>query len=91
MTPGLEYLIIAWAVVTVLFIILLFYRSMLTRQEADQLFIDESASSMAAHQRELLSKVNKLTPVITTVGAASGVMLLVIAGWAVYIGLMNSA
>ena len=32
MTPGLEYLIIAWAVVTVLFMILLFYRSMLTRQ-----------------------------------------------------------
>lgn len=90
MTSGLEYLLIAWGVVTVLLIILLFYRSTLTRQEDDQLFIDESASSMAASQRELLAKVNRLTPLLRTVGAVSGVMLLVIAGWAVYIGL-NSA
>jgi hypothetical protein len=87
MTPGLQYLSIAWGVVTVLLITLLFYRSTLTRQEDDQLFIDESASSMAANQRELLAKVNKLTPLIRTVGAASGLMLLIIAGWAVYIGL----
>jgi hypothetical protein len=87
MTPGLQYLSIAWGAVTVLLITLLFYRSTLTRQEDDQLFIDESASSMAANQRELLAKVNKLTPLIRTVGAASGLMLLIIAGWAVYIGL----
>ena len=91
MTPGLEYLLIAWAVVTVLFIMLLFYRIMLTRQEDDQHFIDDSASAMAAHQRELLSKANKLTPVIATVGAASGVMPLVIAGWAFYVIGLNSA
>jgi hypothetical protein len=39
----------------------------------------------------LLSKANKLTPVIATVGAASGVMLLVIAGWAFYVIGLNSA
>jgi hypothetical protein len=90
MTPGFEWLLIAWGIVTGVFIILLFYRSTLTRQEDDQLFIDESASSMATNQRELIAKVNKIGPVIKAVGATSGVMILVIAGWAVYLGL-NSA
>ncbi len=30
MTPGLEWLLIAWGIVTGIFLILLFYRSMLT-------------------------------------------------------------
>jgi len=87
MTPGLEWLLIAWGIVTGIFIILLFYRSTLTRQEDDQLFIDESASSMATEQRQLIAKVNKVNPLVKVVGATSGVMILVIAGWAVYIGL----
>jgi len=92
MTPGMEWLLIAWGIVTGIFLILLFYRSTLTRQEDDQLFIDESASisSAATNQRELVAKVNKIRPLTKTVGAISGGMLLVIAGWAVYIGL-NSA
>ena len=87
MTPGMEWLLIVWGIVTGIFLVLLFYRSTLTRQEDDQLFIDESASSMATEQRELIAKVNKINPLVKTVGATSGVMLLVIAGWAVYIGL----
>ena len=87
MTPGMEWLLIVWGIVTGIFLILLFYRSTLTRQEDDQLFIDESASSMATEQRELIAKVNKINPLVKTVGATSGLMLLVIAGWAVYIGL----
>jgi hypothetical protein len=90
MTPGLEWLLIAWGVVTGIFIILLFYRSRLTRQEDDQLFIDESSASMATEQRQLLAKVNKINPLVKVAGATSGVMILAIAGWAVYIGL-NSA
>jgi len=90
MTMGLEWLLIAWGVVTLALIILLFYRSTLTRQEDDQLFIDESSSSRATEQRELIAKVNKINPVLKLAGATSGLMMLVIAGWAVYIGL-NSA
>ena len=87
MTPGLEWLLIAWGVVTGIFLILLFYRSALTRQEDDQLFIDESSSSKATEQQQLIAKVNKINPLVKIVGATSGVMILVIAGWAVYIGL----
>jgi hypothetical protein len=87
MTPGMEWLLIAWGIVTGIFLLLLFYRSMLTRREDDQLFIDESASSMATEQRELLAKVNQINPLVKLAGAMSGLMILAIAGWAVYIGL----
>ena len=87
MTPGMEWLLIAWGIVTGIFLLLLFYRSMLTRREDDQLFIDESASSMATEQRQLIAKLNKINPIVKLVGATSGLMILVIAGWAVYIGL----
>jgi hypothetical protein len=87
MTPGMEWLLIAWGIVTGILLLLLFYRSTLTRQEDDQLFIDESASSMATEQRQLIAKVNKINPLVKLAGATSGLLILVIAGWAVYIGL----
>ena len=87
MTPGLKWLLIAWGIVTGILLILLFYRSTLTRQEDDQLFIDESSSSKATEQSQLIAKVNKINPLVKIVGATSGVMILVIAGWAVYLGL----
>jgi hypothetical protein len=43
--------------------------------------------AMAAEQRELIGKVNKINPLVKVLGATSGLMLLVVAGWAVYIGL----
>jgi hypothetical protein len=87
MSPGLEWLLIAWGGLTVILIILLIYRSTLTMQEDDQLFLDESESHMALEQQEVMSKVNKITPVVKVLGAASGVMFLVIAGLFIYQGL----
>ena len=87
MTLGMEWLLIAWGIVTGILIILLIYRSTLTMKEDDQLFLDESSSAMAAEQTELIAKVNKLNPLVKVLGASSGLMILVVAGWAVYIGL----
>ena len=90
MNPGMEWLLSAWGIVTGILILVLYYRSMLRRQEDGQLFIDESSSSRATEQSQLIAKVNKINPLVKLVGATSGLMILVIAGWAVYIGL-NSA
>jgi hypothetical protein len=87
MTAGLKWLLIAWGIVTGILVILLIYRSTLTMKEDDQLFLDESSSGMAAEQRELIAKVNKINPLVKVLGTSSGLMMLVIAGWAVYIGL----
>jgi hypothetical protein len=80
-----------WGVVTAVLVILLIYRSTLTMQEDDQLFLGESESHMEKEQIEIMAKVNKITPLVKWVGAASGLLLLVIAGLAVYQGLQNSA
>jgi hypothetical protein len=87
MPPYLMWLLIAWGVLTAFLIILLIYRSTLTMQEDDQLFLDESESHMAQEQMELMAKVNKINPMVKALGATSGVMFLVIAGLFIYQGL----
>jgi uncharacterized membrane-anchored protein YhcB (DUF1043 family) len=78
-----------WGVVTGVLVILLIYRSTLTMQEDDQLFLGESESHMEKEQIEIMAKVNKITPLVKWMGAASGLLLLVIAGLAVYQGLQQ--
>jgi hypothetical protein len=87
MTQGMEWLLMVWGGVTGILLILLFYRSTLTKQEDNQLFIDESASSRATEQRQLLAKVNRLSFMVNMASTTSGLMILAIAGWAVYLGL----
>ncbi|PYV59685.1 MAG: hypothetical protein DMG90_13940 [Acidobacteria bacterium] len=87
MPPYVLYPGIAWAVLTAVLIILLIYRSTLTMQEDEQLFLDDSASQMAAEQRELVAKVNKINPFVKILGATSGVGFLLLAGMMIYSGL----
>lgn len=84
LTPLMEVLLITWGVFTLVLIILLIYRSTLSMQEDDQLFLNESESHMQKDQEELLSKLKRLQPFVRGFGAASGVLLLVIVGMAVY-------
>ena len=88
MSP-LVWLAIVWGVLTGILIILLIYRSTLTMHEDDQLFLDESESHMQQEQMEIMAKVDRINPMVKVLGAASGVMILVIAGLFVYQGLTN--
>jgi len=87
MMSMLMWPLIVWGVLTGVLVILLIYRSTLTMHEDDQLFLDESASGMAQEQAEIMAKLNKVTPFVKWLGAASGVLILVIAGVAIYQGL----
>jgi hypothetical protein len=82
--PTLFELVVAWVVLTVALVILLIYRGTLTMQEDDQLFLGESEAHMAREQHEIISKVNKLGPFVKVLGTASAVLVLAIAGLAVY-------
>ena len=77
-------LLIAWGVLTAALIALLIYRGTLTMQEDDQLFLGESESHMAREQVEIMAKVDKLGPFVKVLGALSAVLLITIAGIAVY-------
>jgi uncharacterized membrane protein YjfL (UPF0719 family) len=87
MMSMLMWPLILWGALTTVLVVLLIYRSTLTMQEDDQLFLDESASGMAQEQAEIMSKLNKVTPFVKWLGAASGALILVIAGLAIYQGL----
>jgi hypothetical protein len=87
MMTMLMWPLILWGALTAVLIILLIYRSTLTMHEDDQLFLDESASGMAQEQAEIMAKLNKVTPFVKWLGAASGALILVIAGVAIYQGL----
>jgi hypothetical protein len=89
LTGPLLYLLIAWGVVTAIFLFLLLRRSLLASHEDDQIFLDAAEEHMAREQRELVAKIDALSKPIMSTGILSGVLLLVIAGMWLYTGLRN--
>jgi hypothetical protein len=85
----MQLLLTIWAVLTTILVILIIYRSTLTMHEDDQLFLSETESHMEVEQRDLLKKVHRITPIVSLLGATSGLLILVIAGIWVYRGLSN--
>src|SRR5207302_10247344 len=83
MSP-LGWMATVWGALTGVLVILLIYRSTLTIQEDDQLFLDDTQSTMEKEQAALMSKVNKINPFVKVLGAASGIMFLVLAGMFIY-------
>jgi hypothetical protein len=77
-------LLVAWGVMTGVLILLLIYRSTLSMHEDDQLFLGDSESHMQAEQTELIAKMNKLTPIVRLFGAISVLLIVAIAGVAVW-------
>jgi hypothetical protein len=80
LTGPLLYLLIAWGVVTAIFLVLLLRRSLLASHEDDQIFLDAAQEHMAREQRELVAKINALSKPIMGTGILAGVLLLAIAG-----------
>jgi hypothetical protein len=52
--------------------------------EDDQLFLDDSTSNLRAEQEQVIAKMNKVKPWLRILGAASGLLILVIAGLALW-------
>ncbi len=88
-TPLMKVLSIAWGAFTLVLVLLLIYRSTLSMQEDDQLFLNESESHMQKDQEELLGKMKRLQPFVRGFGAASGVLALFLVGLVVYRALVQ--
>ncbi|HEX4004968.1 MAG TPA: hypothetical protein VHX60_02215 [Acidobacteriaceae bacterium] len=70
MSPLMNYMPviwIVWAAIITFLLVLLVYRSNLTRYEEDQIFLDESGNHQKKEQEEILVKVNKIQPLIRIV------------------------
>jgi hypothetical protein len=86
--PGvLIYLLIVWGIVTAVFIGLLWWQSILSNREEDELYIDKALEHMAVENQKIVARITKLSRPITTTGIASAALLLVIAGVWLYGGL----
>jgi hypothetical protein len=80
LTGTMLYMVVAWGIVTTVFIVLFIWRSVLSSHEDDQIFLDASEEHMAREQRELVAKINMLSRPLMGTGILAGVLLLVIAG-----------
>ena len=76
----LPHLIVVWAVLTGLFLALLAYNATITRYEENQLFLDDASANAIEQQQQnsILRKVNKLLPVIRTLGILSAIFTVLI-------------
>jgi len=87
MSSVLTMLLVVWAVLTALLIVLLIYRSTLSMHEEEQLFLDETEAHMAREQEENHARMARTTMPMRVLSAASGVLILVMAGMWVWEGL----
>ena len=80
MMNALPVLIVIWAVLTGLFLALLAYNATITRYEENQLFLDDASANAIEQQQQnsILRKVNKLLPVIRTLGILSAIFTVLI-------------
>jgi hypothetical protein len=87
LTPQVFYLLIAWSIVTAVFVILLIWRGVLSSHEDDQIFLDAAEEHMAREQRELVARINTLSRPLLITGILSGALLLLAGGLWIYEGL----
>jgi len=75
---SMTVMLIIWAALTTVLVVVLIYRSTLTMHEDDQLFLDDAESHIEKEQQELRVKMNRVTPIVNWLGAASGALILFI-------------
>ncbi len=79
----LQITIAIWAVVTIIYIALFLYRAIVGAKEEDSLFLSAGESHMAAEQRVIMQRVNKVEPATRAFGIATAVMTVIVMGmWA---------
>jgi hypothetical protein len=76
----LEILLIVWAAVTVVFVGLLIYRSLVGMKEEDTLILSAAETKMEVEQRQILARLTQIRPYLLGLGWLSGILLTVILG-----------
>lgn len=82
---------ICWGSITVTLAALVIYRSLVAMKEEDQLFLDPAEWQLEREQRDILTQLGRLTPLVRGGAVASTALLLLIAGVWVYQSVLGAA
>jgi uncharacterized membrane protein len=81
------WLLIVWAALTAILVGLLIYRSTLALHEDNQIFLDDAVDADAEREQETLQrKMDRMLPLIRTLYAVSGALIVFIVGKFLYNG-----
>ncbi len=83
----LSSVLIVWAAVTVALVAVMIWKSVAGLKEEDTLILSEGEAHLAAEQREIIAKVERLASWAKILGIASGVLLLLAGGIWIYPGI----
>ncbi len=74
-------MLIIWGVLALIAVALFIYRNSLTRDEDDQIYLDDAFQHEKAAQEAIVAKVNKIEPVLRislwAVGIVTGILVVV--------------
>jgi hypothetical protein len=83
----LAYLLLCWGAITAVLLVLVIYGNTLSIREDTELYLNKAEDHMmAAEQKVLIGKMDRLKRVIIILAVFSGILLLVSAGVWVWIG-----
>jgi hypothetical protein len=74
----LEILLVLWAAVTVAFIGVLIYRSLVGMKEEDTLILSVAEAKLEQEQHEIQIRLSKIRPYLLGLGWLSGLLLLAV-------------
>jgi len=75
---------VIWGALVVFFIAVKLYVSRLSRDEDDQLILDDSFDHLKAEQAAIVGRLNRFKPVQATASWALGAMTIIVVGYYVY-------
>jgi hypothetical protein len=80
----LMWILFVWAAVTVIFVVLMIYRSLITMREDDQLFLNPAQTFMEAEQKAIQRRLGQIRPYAKGFGFASAGLAVAVVGLWVY-------
>ena len=89
MVSLLSALWVFWGGITMALAGLLIYRSLIAMKEEGQLFLDPAEWQLEREQRNILTQLGKLTPLIRALALVSATLLALIAGIWIYHGVLG--
>jgi hypothetical protein len=84
LSSPIEIVAALWGIVVILYLALFLFRSVIGMKEEDTLYLSVGEQRMAAEQREIMKRINKLDAYSRKLGYAALVMSVLLAGMWVY-------